>query len=98
MFDHWSLFVVVLAVFTLTGIGIYLLGNRKTRHEKMKYETYTCGERFESVKVGPENFYSSVEKNLGLKDISRAHSGKVSDYLVWFLIGLVFMVLMVVML
>ena len=95
MFENWSVFVLSFLVFTALGFLVYLLGNRKSRFEERKYETYTCGEPFPKVHVSPENFYVAVKKSLGIKDLREIHSGRLSDYLLWFVIGLVLVILMV---
>ena len=78
------------------GFAIYLLGNKKSRFEDKKYDTYTCGEPFPKVRVSPDNFYVSIKKSLGIRDIREMHSGKLSDYLLWLLIGLIVVLLMVI--
>ncbi|MCK5023416.1 MAG: hypothetical protein KAS04_04550 [Candidatus Aenigmarchaeota archaeon] len=98
MFDYWSVFSLVFIGFTVIGFLIYFMGNRKTRYEKMKLETYTCGEPFPEVSIGPDNFYVAIKKNLGIRNLRHIHSGKLSDYLLWFLIGLAALIFMVVML
>lgn len=95
MFEYWSFFI--LAFFGFMGLGflIYLMGNRKSRFEKDKFETYTCGEPFPKTEVSPQNFYVAIKKNLGIREMRDMHSGKLSDYLLWFLIGLVAVMIMV---
>ncbi|MEE9323490.1 MAG: hypothetical protein V3U72_03000 [Candidatus Aenigmarchaeota archaeon] len=95
MFEYWSFFILTFVGFIGLGFLIYFLGNRKSRFEEMKFETYTCGEPFPKVRVSPENFYAAIKKGLGIRDMQRAHSGKLSDYLLWFLIGMVVVMLMV---
>lgn len=97
MFEVWSFFILIFAAFIGLGLIIYLLGNRKTRFEEGKYDTYTCGEPFPKVSIGSQNFYDSVKRNLGLRDLRDLHSGKLSDYLLWFLAGMVVVVFVTVM-
>jgi hypothetical protein len=98
MFENWSLFGVVFFGFIVIGFVIYSMGSRKTRYEKMKYETYTCGEPFPKVRIGTDNFYAAIKKGLGTRDIRHIHSGKLSDYLIWMLLGIVAVLLMVLVL
>ncbi|MEM5871567.1 MAG: hypothetical protein QW051_01705 [Candidatus Aenigmatarchaeota archaeon] len=88
MLEYWQNFVSIFLFFILIGIIIYLLSNKKSREENMKKETYTCGEKIEQTYVPAENFYEAIKKNLRVDEISKLHSGKLSDYLLWFLIGL----------
>jgi hypothetical protein len=88
MFEQWSHFVAVFAGFVLVGMVIYLLGSRKARAEAMKKEAYTCGEKLPRTYVGPENFYEALKENLKLNAISKLHSGRLSDYLLWLVVGL----------
>lgn len=96
MFEQWSLFVLAFLGFIFLGFLIYLLGNRKTREEGMKYETYTCGEPFPRVEMSTENFYHAIKKALGIRDLKTYHSGKLSDYLLWIMIGTVILILLTV--
>ena len=95
MFEYWSLFSSAFAGFVVLGFLIYLMGNRRTRSEERKYETYTCGEPFEKVRINPDNFYTAIKKGLGIRDIREIHSGRLSDYLLWLFVGIVLMVVMV---
>ncbi len=95
MFEYWSFFVLTFVGFIGLGFLIYFLGNRKSRFEERKFETYTCGEPFPKVHVSPENFYVAIKKGLGIRNLREIHSGKLSDYLLWFLIGMVVVILMV---
>jgi len=95
MFEYWSLFTLTFLCFAGIGSVIYLLGNRKSRFEEKKYETYTCGEPFPEVRISPENFYISLKTGLGIREVREAHTGRISDYLLWFLIGLVIVIFMV---
>jgi hypothetical protein len=96
VFEYWSLFVLTFAGFIGLGFIIYLLGNRKVRFEEKKQDTYTCGEPFPKVSISPDNFYVAIKRSLGIRNIREIHSGKLSDYLLWFMIGLVVILLMVI--
>jgi len=98
MFEYWSFFILTFAGFIGLGLIIYFMGSRKARAEERKYEPYTCGEPFPRVNVGPDNLYQAIKKNLGIEDIQKIHTGKLSDYLLWMLAGFIAVVLMVMML
>ncbi len=96
MFEQWSWFVLTFIGFVLIGFLVYLLGNRKTREEEKKYETYTCGEDFPMVTVSTENFYDSLKKAVGVDVLRNYHSGKLSDYLLWIMIGTVVVIFSII--
>ena len=96
MFEEWSLFISAFVGFAFLGFLIYILGNRKTRTEEMKYETYTCGEPFPKVYVSVGNFYHAIRKALGVERLSRYHTGRISDYLLWVLAGTVIIILLII--
>jgi hypothetical protein len=96
MFEYWSFFILAFFGFMGLGLLIYLLGSRKKRTEGWKNETYTCGEPFPKVNIGPENFYAAVSKNLRVGDIQKMHSGKLSDYLLWLVVGITAVLLIVI--
>jgi hypothetical protein len=98
MFEYWSQFILAFAGFFLLGLLIYLLGSRKTRFEEKKTDTYTCGEPFPVSDVGADNFYEAVKKNLHVDEIRKIHSGRLSDYLLWMVTGMVAVLIMVAML
>jgi hypothetical protein len=95
IFEYWMYFTSAFFGFVLLGFLIYLLGNRKSKAGGMKNETYTCGEPFPKVRVYPENFYRAISKNLALGGLRKIHSGKLSDYLLWFVAGLAVILLAV---
>lgn len=95
MFEQWSFFILIFLGFMGLGFLIYFLGNRESRFEDRKFETYTCGEPFPKVSIAPQNFYIAIKKSLGIRELRDLHSGKLSDYLLWFLIGLTIILLMV---
>jgi hypothetical protein len=97
MFEYWSFFTMAFIGFIFLGFLIYLLGNRKSRVEEMKFETYTCGEPFPKVSMSAENFYHAIKKALGIKDLRIYHSGKLSDYLIWIVAGTVILILLMVL-
>jgi hypothetical protein len=96
MFEYWSVFILAFLGFIGLGLLIYLLGNRKTRAEDRKGDTYTCGEPFPATGVPSDSFYEAVIKNLRIDDIRRLHSGRLSEYLLWLVVGTVAVIIMVV--
>lgn len=97
MFEYWTLFILAFTGFIFLGFFIYLLGNRKLRVEEMKFETYTCGEPFPRVSMSAENFYHAIKKALGLDNLRIYHSGKLSDYLIWIVVGTVIVVILMLL-
>ena len=96
MFEYWSFFILAFIGFSGLGLLIYLLGSRESKAECKKNETYTCGEPFPKVSIGSDNFYDSIKKNLRIGDIQKMHSGKLSDYLLWLVAGIVAVLLIVI--
>lgn len=97
MFEMWTNVIIIFLCFLFIGIIIYLLGNRKVKEEGIKRETYTCGEKIPLVHVGAENFYEAIKKNLRVDEISKLHSGKLSDYILWLVIGLTLFLIAVIL-
>ncbi len=62
-------------------------------------EMYLCGEEYEKEYVAsPDYFFDTVLKFLGIRKLREAHSGDVSQYLYWLLLGTVFVMVMFVVL
>ena len=96
MFEYWSVFILAFLGFIGLGLLIYLLGNRKKRAEERKGDTYTCGEPFPETGVPSDGFYEAIVKNLRVDDIRRLHSGRLSDYLLWLMVGIVAVIIVMV--
>ena len=97
IFDYWLFWILPFIMFTFIGFIIYLLGKSpKGRNIAHKYETYTCGERFQVTDIGHENFYGPIKRVLELSRLQRAHTGRLSDYLLMVVIGFAIILLMVV--
>jgi hypothetical protein len=98
IFNYWLLWILPFLAFTAIGFIIYALGEKKGRPAPGKYETYTCGERFRVTDIGHESFYGPIKKVLELSRLQRAHTGRLSDYLLMAVIGFVIVLLFVMVL
>jgi hypothetical protein len=100
IFDYWLVWVLPFLAFTGIGLLIYALGSRtrKPRPAPGKYDTYTCGEEFPVTDVGQENFYRPIKSVLELSRLRRAHTGRLSDYLLMILAGAALVIVMVMVL
>ncbi len=95
MFEEWSLFIGFFFVFLFLGLVIYLFGNRSFRSEEGKEDTYTCGEPFKKISVRSDNFYQAIIENTGLRRLREFHTGRVSDYLLWMVVGMAIILVMI---
>ncbi len=96
MFEYWTLFNGVFIIFILIGYLIYKLFDRgKFVLEERKEELYACGERWEQPPI-PFNFYATIISALKIKKLSEAHTGNVSDYLLWVFSGIVIVMMLFV--
>jgi hypothetical protein len=88
------MFLVFLAVFMV----IYAIGKRPVRRKEQKI--YACGEDIppERLNVPQDSFYRVFVKSLRIVWLERLHSGNLSDYLLWIVLGLAFMVIVLSML
>ena len=100
IFNYWLYWILPFLAFTVIGVIIYLLGNRTQKGKAVpgKYETYTCGEKFQVTNVGHENFYRPIKRVLELSRLRHAHTGRLSDYLLMIVIGFVIVLMFVVFL
>ena len=95
MFEYWSLVMLLIIGFTFLGYLIYLLGKKSMKKETGKEKIYTCGEPFSVVGISSESFYESIKKNLRFEKLKFLQSGKLSDYLLWILVGLTILIILV---
>jgi hypothetical protein len=95
MFEYWFWVTVPLALFSLMGLAIYAAGRRPKKREQFKEETYTCGEPLPDMRVQAGNFYQVIRKTLRLGKLRHIHSGDLSDYVLWVVVGLAFILVMV---
>ncbi|MBN2102357.1 MAG: hypothetical protein JW716_05805 [Candidatus Aenigmarchaeota archaeon] len=96
MFEYWTLFNGIFVLFIVTGYIIYRLFDRgSVSDEDRKKELYACGERWEQQSM-PSGFYSTIINALRIKKLSEAHTGDVSDYLLWVFSGIVIVMMLFV--
>jgi len=96
MFEYWFWVTVPLAVFGLIGLAIYGLARHPKKSEQFKEETYTCGEPLPDIRVQADNFYQAIRNTLRLRKLRHLHSGDLSDYVLWMLVGLTLILVLVV--
>jgi len=97
MFEDWLLFLFPLGVFIIAGYALLLVGRRAPKPRKSserKANPYMCGESLPDVVYASSGFYSAIRKALQIDKLKQAHTGRISDYLVWVLIGLTVIVLL----
>jgi hypothetical protein len=93
----WNPLIATAAVLlgAATAYGLYLAGRRvtapKPSFEKLK--TYACGEELKPAEVhmDSEQFFSPVRRVLKpfYRYVQPAHTGIVSTYLLWVILGLI---------
>jgi hypothetical protein len=95
MFQSWLLFLVPLGAFIVIGYMILLIGRRapRGRDSKRRESTYMCGEPLAGVVYTSSGLYRTMRKALGFERLREIHTGRVSDYLLWVLVGLVIVML-----
>lgn len=83
------MFLVLLVVFLV----IYVMGKKPTKRKEQKI--YACGEDIppEHLNVPQDSFYKVFVRSLRIGWLKRMHTGSLSDYLVWIMLGLVFIVI-----
>jgi len=66
--------------------------------KKRKTEMYLCGEKFDKEYLPKsDSFYQTILQVFGLKKLREKHSGDISEYLYWIVLGLVFVIILVVL-
>jgi hypothetical protein len=82
-------FLVFLSIF----LAIYLISRRPGKRKGR--EIYACGEDIspERLNVPQDSFFRVFTKALGIEWLRRMHTGNVSDYLIWIVLGLIFIIL-----
>ncbi|HJW97002.1 MAG TPA: hypothetical protein VJ485_02460 [archaeon] len=98
MFENWFWVTVPFAAFALIGLLIYALGRYPRKAEPGKEESYTGGEDLPELRVEADNFYQVIRKALRISKLRHLQSGEVSDYLLWMVAGLTFLLIMVMLL
>ena len=65
------------------------------RKKDKKTEMYLCGEKYSrDYEMTGDYFFDSIIKFFGIKKLKEGHSGDLSQYLYWMVLGVVFVVLM----
>ena len=98
MFQSWLLFLLPLGVFIIIGYLILLLGRRAPRSRKAskrRESPYMCGEPLQGAVYTSSGFYKTMRKALGFEKLREIHTGKISDYMMWVLMGVTIVVLLV---
>jgi len=83
------MFLVFLAVFLV----IYAMGKKPVKRREQKI--YACGEDIppEHLNVPQDSFYRVFVRTLRIGWLKRMHTGNLSDYLAWIVLGLVFLII-----
>jgi Na+-transporting methylmalonyl-CoA/oxaloacetate decarboxylase gamma subunit len=92
MYEGYYPFMVVFSVFVIIAFLVYLSGNRYCRREEGKDDNYACGEKIPYNGIGSENFYPAL-KGLGFGTLRRSYSGRLSDYILWMVVGMMFVLM-----
>ena len=96
MFEYWTLFNGAFILFIFIGYIIYkIFDRRRVADEDRKKELYACGERWEEQPFS-SGFYETIISALGIRKLSEAHTGDVSDYLLWLFSGIVILIMLFV--
>ena len=98
MFESWFWVTVPFAAFAIIGLLIYKLGRYPKKAEPGKEESYTGGEDLPELRVEADNFYQAIKRAFRLGRLREVHSGDLSDYLLWMVAGLTFLLIMVMLL
>jgi len=98
MFESWFWVTVPFALFALIGLLIYKLGRYPKKEEPGKTESYTGGEDLPELRVEADNFYQAIKRLFRLGRLRDIHSGDLSDYLLWMVAGLTFLLITVMLL
>ena len=96
MFEMWLFFLVPLGIFIILGYIILLFGRRAPRSRKSsrKESSYMCGETLPGVVYTSSGFYRTMRKALGFEGLRGIHTGRISDYMEWVLVGLTIVVIL----
>ncbi len=87
------MFLILLGIFLL----IYMIGKRPGK--KSGRQIYACGEDIspEKMNIPHESFYKVFVKALKIDSLKKMHTGNLSDYMMWIVIGLLFIVVILSM-
>ncbi len=85
---------IIIAFLLLLGffLMIYVLGKHPTSKKEQKI--FACGEDIppERLNIPQDSFYNVFSKSLGIRWLKRMHTGNLSDYLLWIVVGLIFII------
>lgn len=83
------MFLVLLGIFLV----IYIIGKRPVR--KKDQGIFACGEDIppEHLNVPQDSFYRVFVRSLRVAWLKRMHTGNLSDYLLWIIVGMIFIVM-----
>lgn len=95
MFEKLFQVLIIFFVFTAIGLLICKLGKESKAKDRRKFQNYTCGEAFPEIRVGSSNFYQTLKDIFRLEKLRNCHSGNISDYLIWILIGLIMILIII---
>lgn len=70
--------------------------NKKTKQRET--EMYLCGEEYTKDYESKGYFFESIFRFFGLKSLRKVHSGDLSSYLYWLVLGTIFVIVMLVIL
>lgn len=62
----------------------------KGKNDENETEMYLCGEEYSGEYKVSGDYFSSIARFVGAERLRRAHSGDLSQYLYWLVLGTVF--------
>lgn len=91
---------IAFAVILALSWVVYEITERKPSKKSRKSRIFACGmdQGPSELNVPSTNYYEQLNNFLQTERLSRLHSGRLSDYISWILIGMVFVITMLVVL
>jgi hypothetical protein len=82
--------ILVFLLLLLILITVYAVGKGPVKRKRQKI--YACGEDIppEKLNVPQDSFYAVLARTLRIGWLRRMHTGRLSDYVVWIVMGLLF--------
>lgn len=69
----------------------------RKKDKERETEMYLCGEEYnKDYEMSSDYFFDSILKFFGIERLGKAHSGDLSSYLYWLVLGTVLVILMLV--
>jgi len=69
------------------------------KSEERETEMYLCGEEYsDEYEMSSDYFFDTILKFLGMEKLRKKHSGDLSSYLYWMILGSIFVIIVLVML